>query len=138
MDTPYGNRGPFGGSSSYTFSMAQVENWGQAVNDLRESIDKLLIPIKLIDDNDDPSMPAIFAIVGFGLFAASAWLWDQHWILFVAFAHYVYLVITKTKIGKIVFYFLKMVMWFPILFGMLMYNVCVSIPMHKFQTRSTK
>ena len=42
---------------------------------------KLFIPIKLIDDNDDPSIPAIFALVGFGLFAASAYLWDQHLVI---------------------------------------------------------
>ena len=65
--------------------MAQVENWHQAKNELRDSIEKLFTPIKLIDDNDDPSMPAVFAIIGFGLFAASAWLWDQHWVLLIVF-----------------------------------------------------
>ena len=41
--------------------MAQVENWDQAKNEMRDAVEKLFIPIKLIDDNDDPSIPAIFA-----------------------------------------------------------------------------
>ncbi|MBA4810122.1 MAG: hypothetical protein H2036_04235 [Acidimicrobiales bacterium] len=116
--------------------MAQVENWHQAKNELRDSIENLFGPIKLIDDNDDPSMPAVFAIVGFGLFAASAWLWDQHWILLVVFVHYLYLVITKTKIGKAVFYFVKSIMWFPIIAGMFLFNVCIAIPRFKYQQRA--
>ena len=59
--------------------MAQVENWDQAKSEMRDAVGKLFIPIKLIDDNDDPSIPAIFALVGFGLFSAFAYLWDQHW-----------------------------------------------------------
>ena len=100
--------------------MAQVENWEQAKNELRDAVEKLFIPIKLIDDNDDPSIPAIFALVGFGLFAASAYLWDQHWSLLF------------------VFYFLKSVMWFPIIAGVLFYNVCIAIPLFKFRSRSLK
>ena len=88
---------------------------------------KLFIPIKLIDDNDDPSIPAIFALVGFGLFAASAYLWDQHWSLLFVFLIVVYLLATKTVLGKFVFYFLKCVMWFPIIAGMLFYHVCITI-----------
>ena len=65
--------------------MAQIENWDQAKNEMRDAVAKLFIPIKLIDDNDDPSIPAIFALVGFGLFAASAYLWDQHWSLLFGF-----------------------------------------------------
>ena len=118
--------------------MAQVENWHQAKNELRDSIEKLFTPIKLIDDNDDPSMPAVFAIIGFGLFAASAWLWDQHLVLLIVFIHYLYLVITKTKIGRVVVYFIKSIMWFPIITGMFFYNVCIAIPMYKFQSRSTE
>ena len=68
--------------------MAQVENWDQAKNEMRDAVAKLFIPIKLIDDNDDPSIPAIFALVGFGLFAASAYLWDQHWSLLFFFSFF--------------------------------------------------
>ena len=118
--------------------MAQVENWDQAKSELRDSIEKLFIPIKLIDDNDDPSIPAIFALVGFGLFAASAYLWDQHWSLLFVFLIVSYLVATKTILGKGGFYFLKSVMWFPIMAGMLFYHVCVAIPLFKFRSRSVK
>ena len=118
--------------------MAQVENWDQAKSELRDAIEKLFIPIKLIDDNDDPSIPAIFALVGFGLFAASAYLWDQHWSLLFVFLIVSYLVATKTILGKVVFYFLKSVMWFPIIAVMLFYHVCVAIPLFKFRSRSVK
>ena len=98
--------------------MAQVENWDQAKNEMRDAVEKLFIPIKLIDDNDDPSIPAIFALVGFGLFAASAYLWDQHWSLLFVFLIVVYLLATKTVLGKLCFfYFLKCVMWFQSLRG---------------------
>jgi len=118
--------------------MAQVENWEQAKNELRDAVEKLFIPIKLIDDNDDPSIPAIFAIVGFGLFAASAYLWDQHWSLLFVFLIVVYLLATKTILGKLVFFFFKSVMWFPIIAGMLFYHVCIAIPLFKFRSRSAK
>ena len=118
--------------------MAQVENWDQAKSELRDAIEKLFIPIKLIDDNDDPSIRAIFALVGFGLFAASAYLGDQHWSLLFVFLIVSYLVATKTILGKVVFYFLKSVMWFPIIAGMLFYHVCVAIPLFKFRSRSVR
>ena len=87
--------------------MAQVENWDQAKSEMRDAVSKLFIPIKLIDDNDDPSIPAIFALVGFGLFAASAYLWDQHWSLLFVFLIVVYLLATKTVLGKICFLLFK-------------------------------
>ena len=118
--------------------MAQIENWDQAKNEMRDAVAKLFIPIKLIDDNDDPSIPAIFALVGFGLFAASAYLWDQHWSLLLVFLIVVYLLATKTVLGKFVFYFLKCVMWFSIIAGMLFYHVCIAIPLFKFRSRSAK
>jgi len=117
--------------------MAQVENWDQAKNELRGAIESLFIPIKLIDDNDDPSIPAIFAIVGFGLFVASAYLFDQHWSLLVVFLIVTYLLATKTVLGKVVFYFLKSVMWFPIIVGVLFYHVCIAIPLFKYRSRSS-
>ena len=118
--------------------MAQVENCDQAKNEVRDAVEKLFIPIKLIDDNDDPSIPAIFAIVGFGIFAASAYLWDQHWSLMIVFLSVAYLLATKTVVGKVVFYFLKSVMWFPIITGVLFYHVCIAIPLFKFRSRSLK
>ncbi|MBT95301.1 MAG: hypothetical protein CL431_04965 [Acidimicrobiaceae bacterium] len=118
--------------------MAQVENWDQAKNELRDAIEKIFIPIKLIDDNDDPSIPAIFAVVGFGLFVASAYLFDQHWSFFIIFLIATYLIATKTVLGKIVFYSLKSIMWFPIIAGVLLYNVCVAIPLFKYRSRSTE
>ena len=50
----------------------------------------------------------------------------------------VYLLATKTVLGKFVFYFLKCVMWFPIIAGMLFYHVCIAIPLFKFRSRSAK
>ena len=64
--------------------------------------------------------------------------WDQHWSLLFVFLIVSYLVATKTILGKVVFYFLKSVMWFPIIAGMLFYHVCVAIPLFKFRSRSVK
>ncbi|MDG1845724.1 MAG: hypothetical protein P8J01_04945 [Acidimicrobiales bacterium] len=117
--------------------MAKIDTLKGVKHEFRKSMQWILTPFERGKGDDDPTVPAIFAIVIFGTYVASLWLLERHWVLLLVFAHYLYLLVTKTKIPQTIYVALRCLLGVPVLLTFLSLQVLIGIPLLKLHSRYT-